>query len=141
MADCDEAVYSNNYFDWIVEKEYLEELYDKGYCMQMLDEGYGVIYDKMPDDGDGLQMGQYSYGVIPKCFGLLNNIALDDTGIIRVRDQPNLSLTGRGVLIGFIDTEGGVILLQLSFLHSIGQRQAIIYYIGNGRDADESIRR
>lgn len=105
MPDCEEAVYSNEYFDFIVEKEYLEELAEDGYCMQMLDENYGVIYYQMTDGGTAMRTGDFSYHVIPKCFGLLNNIALGESGILKVRDQPNLALTGQGVLLGFIDTD------------------------------------
>lgn len=105
MPDCEEAVYSNEYFDFIVEKEYLEELAEDGYCMQMLDENYGVIYYQMTDDGTAMRTEDFSYHVIPKCFGLLNNIALGESGILKVRDQPNLALTGQGVLLGFIDTD------------------------------------
>lgn len=105
MPDCEEAVYSNEYFDFLVAKEYLEELSGEGYCMQTLDENYGAVYYQMTDNGRTMRTGDFSYGVIPKCFGLLNNVALGESGILRVRDQPNLALTGRGVLLGFIDTD------------------------------------
>lgn len=105
MPNCEEAIYSNDYFDFIVEKQFLDELDGEGYCIQMLDENYGAVYYQMSDNDVEVQMRNYSYGVIPKCFGLLNNVALEDSGIMRVRDQPNLALTGQGVLMGFIDTD------------------------------------
>ena len=71
--------------------------------MQQLDEDYVAVYDHKR--GRELKTEVFSYGVIPKCFGLLNNVALGESGILKVRDQPNLALTGRGVLMGFIDTD------------------------------------
>ena len=106
MPDCEEAIYSNDYFDFIVEKQFMDELEGEDeYCVQTLNENYEAVYYQMPDNNVEMQMRSYSYGVIPKCFGLLNNIALEDSGIMRVRDQPNLALTGQGVLIGFVDTD------------------------------------
>lgn len=105
MPDCEEAVYSNDYFDFIVSKEYLEDLFGEGYCIQMLGDSYGVVYYQMAEGGATLRAGDFSYRVIPKCFGLLNNVALGESGILKVRDQPNLALTGQGVLLGFVDTD------------------------------------
>ncbi len=103
MPDCEEAVYSNDYFDFLATKEYMEDIPPGDYCVQQLDEDYLAVYDQMR--GRELKTGDFSYGIIPKCFGLLNNLALGESGILKVRDQPNLSLTGRGVLVGFIDTD------------------------------------
>ena len=75
----------------------------RSYCVQELDEDYVAVYDHMR--GREMKTGNFSYGVIPKCFGLLNNVALGESGILKVRDQPNLALTGQGVLMGFIDTD------------------------------------
>lgn len=112
MPDCEEAVYSNDYFDFIAAKEFLEELSLEEYCIQVLDNNYAAVYSPMTENGRQMNVGDFSYRVIPKCFGLLNNVALGESGILKVRDQPNLALTGRGVLIGFIDTEEGVIILS-----------------------------
>ncbi len=105
MPDCVEAVYSNGYYDFIVEKQYMEEIPEGDYCIQQLDENYAAVYYKMNEEGAELKLGDFTYRVIPKCFGLLNNVALEDSGIMKVRDQPNLELTGRGVLVGFVDTD------------------------------------
>lgn len=112
MPDCQDEIYSNDYFDFIVAREYLDELPKGEYCMQQLSDGFGTVHYQMMENGTRLQMQDFSYRVIPKCFGLLNNEALAESGILRVRDQPNLSLTGRGVLMGFIDTEERVIIVS-----------------------------
>lgn len=105
MPDCQEAVYSNDYYDFIASKEYMEDVPPGDYCVQDLDEDFVAVYYQMEGESGKLKAGEFSYGVIPKCFGLLNNVALGESGILKVRDQPNLALTGQGVLLGFIDTD------------------------------------
>lgn len=105
MLSCEEQVYSNDYFDIIVGKQDEKELVSSEFCRQELDEDYVCVYFQPPNLGEGLKMRDYSYSSIPKCFGLLDQVALESSGILRVRDQPNLSLTGQGVLIGFVDTD------------------------------------
>lgn len=104
MPECEEAVYSNDYYDFIVEKRYIEEDLPDGFCGQELDAAFETVFFRA-EDAEDLIGGDYTYASIPKCFGLLNHIALESSGIIKVRDQTNLALTGQGVLIGFIDTD------------------------------------
>ena len=44
------------------------------------------------------------YDRIPKCFGLMDTSALHGIGIGAVQTVPGLSLSGKDVLVGFIDT-------------------------------------
>ena len=104
MPECEEAVYSNDYYDFIVEKMYIEEYVPEEYCRQELGTVYEAVYYQ-PESSEDLYSGRYTYGSVPKCFGLLDNIALEQSGILKVRDQTNLALTGEGVLVGFIDTD------------------------------------
>ncbi len=104
MPDCEEAVYSEDYYDFIVERS-LEELVGSGFCMQEVDFNYVTVYYRPTGADPELNLKDYTYTAIPNCFGLLDQSALESSGIIKVRDQPNLSLTGRGVLIGFADTD------------------------------------
>lgn len=46
----------------------------------------------------------FGYYLIPKLFGLLDTQTMEEAGILQVRRQSNLQLSGGGVLIGFIDT-------------------------------------
>lgn len=50
--------------------------------------------------------GSYTFGyyMIPKLYGLLDVQGMEASGILQVRRQPNLNLTGKGILMGFIDT-------------------------------------
>lgn len=112
MPNCEEAVYANDYYDFIVEKRYIEEYVPQDYCGQELDATYESVYFQ-PESDEDLIRGNYTYASIPKCFGILDNLTLEQSGIIQVRDQTNLALTGQGVLLGFVDTEGRVILLPV----------------------------
>lgn len=105
MLNCEDQVFSNDYYDFIVNKQDAVDYTDESYCIQELDKDFVCIYNKAPANDSTVRIGDYSYSSIPKCFGLLDQVALESSGILRVRDQPNLALTGQGVLIGFVDTD------------------------------------
>lgn len=101
--DCEEAVYSNDYYDFISEgfsgtrPEIIEN------CIQKITNVYEIIYAER----EGLlplNIANYSYASIPKCFTLMERSALEESGILRIQNYPTLSLKGQGILIGFIDT-------------------------------------
>lgn len=72
-------------------------------CIQRIDEDFDILY--YPREGlPPLSLGDYSYSEIPKCFGLLDRTAVEASGILQLQIQPALSLTGEGVLVGFVDT-------------------------------------
>ena len=103
MPDCREWVYSNDYFDFVVPYGEAYTVSPPDTCIQRIDEDYDILY--YPREGlPPLSIGTYSYSVIPKCFGLLDRTAVEASGILQMQIQPALALTGRGVLIGFIDT-------------------------------------
>ena len=105
MLNCEEQVFSNEYYDFIVTKQDAAEYPFEKVCIQELDKDYVCVYADSSRRNSELRIGDYSYSAIPKCFGLLDQVALESSGILRVRDQPNLALTGQGVLVGFIDTD------------------------------------
>lgn len=101
--DCEEAVYSNDYYDFITERfsGIIGEI--SGYCMQNINNVYDVIYASR----EGLlplSIANYSYSAIPQCFALMDESALEASGILRLHNYPTLGLKGQGVLIGFVDT-------------------------------------
>lgn len=101
--DCEEQVYSNEYFDFIVENFSGTSGELSGYCMQEINNVYQVIY--VSREGlKPLSVANYSYAAIPKCFALMDESALEASGILRIRNYPTLTLKGQGILIGFVDT-------------------------------------
>lgn len=103
MADCKEYVYSNDYFDLIVFYGDLESTPIQGGCTQRVNEDYEIFY--YPREGlPPASIAEYGYSAIPKCYGLMDQSALEASGILRMQNQPNLALKGTGVIIGLIDT-------------------------------------
>lgn len=103
IMDCEEAVYSNDYYDFI--QEYILEsgAAPENSCIQKLDENYGVIY--VPREGNPpLSIKNYSFNAIPGCYAPMDESALEVSGILRLQNQPTLGLKGQGVLIGFLDS-------------------------------------
>lgn len=101
--NCSDAVFSNDYYDFI-------EAFDRGYfstgkteCEITVNPNYRISFwerSKLPS----LNVTDYTYSAIPKCYGLMDTGALEASGILRIRNQPTLSLYGSGVLLGFVDT-------------------------------------
>lgn len=100
--DCREAVYSNDYYDLILD-------YVSGYprgeteCYQRVSDQYDIAYfarEGIP----ALNLQDYPYQTIPKCFGLTDLSALESSGILRLQNPAGLDLMGQGILVGFVDT-------------------------------------
>lgn len=104
-----EAIISNDYIDYItdyiVEESRISEQ-EVDYCSLTVNEQYRINYVNRSQLPEISVSGFYYYG-IPKLYGLVQNefntLNLTDTAIYQVQ-QPPLQLTGRQVLIGFVDT-------------------------------------
>lgn len=101
--DCKEAVYSNDYYDFIMEYTLNVRGYPVSPCIQRINQVYDIAYQSR-EENPPLNIKNYSYTSIPKCYTLLDRSALETSGILRIQNQPTLSLEGQGVLIGFLDT-------------------------------------
>lgn len=111
MPNCEEQVYSNDYFDFVIPYGEAYLISPPDTCIQRIDEDYDILY--YPREGlPPLRLGDYTYSEIPKCFGLLDRTALEVSGILQLQTQPALALNGTGVLIGFIDTGECVIIMS-----------------------------
>ncbi len=101
--DCEEAVYSNDYYDFIGEYILEARRTPPEVCVQKLDSTYEIVY--LPRAGNPpLNIKNYSYNAIPGCYAPMDESALEASGILRLQRQPTLSLKGQGVLIGFLDS-------------------------------------
>ena len=101
--DCVNAVYSDEYYDLIVETDNQRERYALPPCLQEIDSRYVVGY--WPREGlPPFQVTNYTYTAIPKLFTTLDELSMEASGITQLQNQPTLSLKGQGVLIGIIDT-------------------------------------
>lgn len=102
--DCEEQIYSNEYYDFLVRLDGLtgEELPD-GLCTQEISPLYRVYHIRR-EGTPALNITDYTYSAIPKCLLPLDRSALEASGILKIQNQPTLSLSGQGILIGFVDT-------------------------------------
>lgn len=85
------------------------------YCRVLVDSDISILYFRTrQSENEPVDLGFYPYYSVPKCYGLMqqeagtvgrafDSLALADAGILQVQREP-LSLTGRGVTIGFVDT-------------------------------------
>ena len=113
---CQDAVYSNDYYDIIVSKS--DVIAGGGdVCRQEVAEQY-VIYYLNRNEVPPLSIGVYKYVNIPKCFTTLDQISLEASGITKVQTQRNLELKGDHILIGFIDT--GIVYENSAFRNTDG---------------------
>lgn len=55
---------------------------------------------------------QYEVYLSKNLYGLSDLIAAEEMGVLRLRRQPYLNLTGRGIIFGIADTGDGVIILS-----------------------------
>lgn len=109
--NCDEIIRSNETYDILLARESLEISTDRAECVQNIGETFVVEYFSRSDVPE-LSIENYGYSVIPKCFGLLDTLALETTGILPLQNQPALSLRGQGIFIGFVDTGERVIIMS-----------------------------
>lgn len=104
MPSCEEAIFSEEYYDLILETgaRYTIQLKEEA-CRIVVDSQLTMTYvsrEGMPK----LSIEDYTYSAIPNCFSTLNTSALEASNILKVQNIPTLDLRGEGVLIGFLDT-------------------------------------
>lgn len=98
-------IISDDYADGIVEYAISPEEFARyaGTTINYINDKYAVIYVPLSRVPDRL-IGPVAYSVIPKLYSLLDITSLEEMGVIKLQNTPNLSLKGNGVLLGFIDT-------------------------------------
>lgn len=114
-----EKIISNDYYDLIADYTLSAEMSGlEGVVYQPVSGEMGVAYVER-SSVIPMSVSSFTYPVIPKLYGLMQDQqgrAFDSTplmrsGITQVQGGA-LNLTGRGVVIGFLDTGEGVIILS-----------------------------
>lgn len=101
--DCNAFILSENTLELIVAQDEGRDVLIEPECVVSVNEEYQIWYydgTRMP----ALSLENYTYAAIPKCYGLLDSTSLEVSGIIKLQNQPTLSLTGQGVFVAIIDT-------------------------------------
>ncbi|MCH5255724.1 MAG: S8 family peptidase [Lachnospiraceae bacterium] len=105
---CKEKILSNDYADIIItniQPDEVELLNNVDYCASTIDDEFNIVYvsrQGIPETS----IGAYTYAAIPDLYGLMQTFQAENLvamGNIRIQNPP-LSLHGRDVIIGFIDT-------------------------------------
>ncbi len=124
---CREEILSNDFVDYIWKTDaelVVPYLASTGVCAQYVNPNYIVIY--VPRDegwiAENLPAGDYG---MPACHTQLDmdTGSLEQTGILRIQEQPALNLTGNGVLMGFLDS--GIALELDVFRHRDGSTRVL----------------
>ena len=125
MPDLTEMIYSNEFADYLVRsyllnQEAVQQFPPDDYRGLLLLAPYSSFYARRYGAPFSARS---SYDAVPKLYMPLNTEALEVSGITRIQNQPLLDLTGRGVLIGFLDS--GIDYTHPAFLDSRGQSRIL----------------
>lgn len=106
MSECAERIISEDYADFIIEIGFRENEARQEYkdlCIQDIGYKFSAIYYPLSEISP-ISVGEDTYIAIPKLFGLMDTSAVEATGALRLQRVRGTSLTGNGVIVGFIDT-------------------------------------
>ena len=101
---CTERILSDDYGDFLLDYYFPQpvETTPATYCSQVISNRYVSFYVPR-EEWEPLSYSRIPYDVVPKLYGLQDTTSMTAAGITQVQ-QSVLGVTGRGVLIGVIDT-------------------------------------
>ena len=107
MNELQERIYSNDYADVIIPYNYTTPerflQLNEAYFPQIINKDYGVLHlPVFPNSQSSLS--SFFYSLVPNLFVPLDTTSLEAAGILKTQMQPALSLKGKNILIGFLDT-------------------------------------
>lgn len=104
ISECERVIYSEDYFDIILDYRIIESC-ESGSCyagcIQAVSNNYIIAYTSVQTYDYLLERG--GYRSVPRCYGLLDTQALEETGVLKLRRQPFINLYGQNVLFGMLD--------------------------------------
>lgn len=105
MPDMKEVILSNDYWNFIFPKWNTPEDMQQNINLypQILNQYFTVLHWNRNNISDYI-FREYLFNYLPKVYTLMDITSLAKSGVLQVRSSPGLSLTGRNVLMGFIDT-------------------------------------
>lgn len=101
---CTDQIVSEDYGDFLLDYYFPQpvETTPATYCSQVISNRYVSFYVPRRE-WEPLSYSRVPYDVVPKLYGLQDTTSMTASGITQVQ-QSLLGVTGRGVLIGIIDT-------------------------------------
>lgn len=101
--DCSSFIASEDTYEFIVPAGEIAQPAIAPDCIQTLGDKYEIWYYNRGGI-PLLSISEDTYSSIPKCYGLLDSTSLGESGILKLQNQPTLSLKGQGVFVAVIDT-------------------------------------
>ncbi|MGB8451192.1 MAG: S8 family peptidase [Anaerocolumna sp.] len=96
---------SNDYADLLVEyainMDYFESIPDMSY--NIINDKYVVVHIPVSELTEN-SIRRFGYAAMPKCYGLMTFFPIESESGYTVRRLPEENISGKGVLIGFVDT-------------------------------------
>lgn len=118
-------VYSNDFAELIFEYSgNAEAIFEEGtedYCVKKVNDQFAVAY--LRRSVFAMDVKDVGYSAIPKLYAPMDLTAPEEVGAIWAQNQKNLGLTGKNVLIAFIDT--GIDLANPVFQDANGKTRVI----------------
>ena len=72
-------------------------------CINFISREFAIVHTPL-ESVLPLSISRYTYTAIPKLYSLLDTTALESSGVLDAIRQPTIRASGRGVMIGIIDT-------------------------------------
>lgn len=72
-------------------------------CINFISREFAIVHTPL-ESVLPLSISRYTYTAIPKLYSLLDTTALESSGVLDAVRQPAIRASGRGVMIGIIDT-------------------------------------
>lgn len=132
--DCSDMILSDDTYEFIVTADESRNPAIRPVCIQPLSDKYAIWYYNRAEV-PSLSLDAYTYASIPKCFGLLDSVNLEASGILKLQNQPTLSLKGQGVFVAVIDT--GVSITDDAFRNNDGSTRIFSYWDQTGAGIGE----
>lgn len=120
MSLCKEQAISEGYADFIIRdlSPFPESISSiENICSIPLAINHTCVYAPL-EKVLPLSINKYPYASIPSLYTVESTAPLEDSGILRLQNQPFLNLKGQGTLIGIVDT--GIDYTHEAFIDSFG---------------------
>lgn len=116
-------IISNEYIDVFIENIVLQLfLVGESYAVTPINSTYSMVH--MPISAiDKCSLGEEQYAIFPSLWTLESMESLEESGVIRARNNPNFGMRGQGILVGLIDT--GIEYQHQAFINADGTTKIV----------------
>jgi len=98
-----QKIVSNDYADFIINYSGDLSVLNKYNATHIINFFFALTHEPVDVMTEDI-ISKMGYTAVPALFGVINEASLEASGIIRIRNIPNFSFRGKGVLIGIVDT-------------------------------------